>query len=163
MVLTLYLFVNSHNKIMIPWEGHFCIEFPFADNKCWNVQLVFSFEQGHWMSMIQYNESSLLQNNGQLQLVKLFLQWSLPPHNEPKRSYWVIKVNTHHFSNWSVYFRVSKCIFPTQDKNRPKADFCPSWFTNFALPKNLCTYQVISNITYGVVNFPKTGAKSSKP
>ena len=110
MVLTLYLFVNSHNKIMIPWEGHFCIEFPFADNKCWNVQLVFSFEQGHWMSMIQYNESSLLQSNGQLQLVKLFLQWSLPPHNEPKRSYWVIKVNTHHFSNWSVYFRVSKCI-----------------------------------------------------
>ena len=54
-------------------------------------------------------------------------------------------------------------IFPTQDKNQPKAGFCPSGFINFALPKNLCTYQVISNITYGVVNFPKIGAKSSKP
>ena len=45
----------------------------------------------------------------------------------------------------------------------PRMVFCPSGFINFALPKNLCTYQVISNITYGVVNFPKTGARSSKP
>ena len=52
-------------------------------------------------------------------------------------------------------------LIPTQDKNQPKAGFCPSGFINFALPKNLCTYQVISNITYGVVNFPKIGAKSS--
>ena len=40
---------------------------------------------------------------------------------------------------------------------------CPSGFINFALLKNMCTYQVISNITYGAVNFPKIGAKSSKP
>ena len=44
-------------------------------------------------------------------------------------------------------------------------DFAPifrsSGFINFCLPKNLCTYQVISNITQGVANFPKIGAKSS--
>ena len=38
-------------------------------------------------------------------------------------------------------------VFPTQDKNQPKAGFCPSGFINFAHPKNLCTYQVVSNIT----------------
>ena len=36
-------------------------------------------------------------------------------------------------------------IFPTQDSNQPKAGFCPSGNINFALPKNFCTYQVISN------------------
>ena len=29
-------------------------------------------------------------------------------------------------------------IFPTQDKNRPKADFCPSGFINFGQQKS-CT------------------------
>ena len=38
-------------------------------------------------------------------------------------------------------------LFQTQNKNQPKAGFCPSGFINFALPKNLCTYQVVSNIT----------------
>ena len=46
-----------------------------------------------------------------------------------------------------VYNEKESILIPTQDKNRPSADFCPSWFINFALPKNLCTYQVVSNIT----------------
>ena len=50
-------------------------------------------------------------------------------------------------------------LFPTQDKNQPKAGFCSSGFINFCLLKNLYTY----HITEGVVNFPKTRTKCSKP
>ena len=40
----------------------------------------------------------------------------------------------------SLYISV---FIPPQGKNRQKADFCPSGFINFALPKNLCTYHDI--------------------
>ena len=48
----------------------------------------------------------------------------------------------------------SKEIFPTQG---PKDGFVSKRVYKF------CTYQVISSITQGVVNFPKIGAKASKP
>ena len=42
--------------------------------------------------------------------------------------------------------------------------FLSKWVYNFWTAKILNAYQVISNITsQEVVNFPKTGAKSSKP
>ena len=80
--------------------------------------------------------------------------------------------NTIRFSNWWCRF-CNFCGFlrkhelwpipklpmiPTQDKNRPKADLCSSWFINFCLLKILYTY----HITEGVVNFPKTRKKCSK-
>ena len=36
-------------------------------------------------------------------------------------------------------------FIPTQDT----MVLCPSWFIIFCLPKNMCTYQVISNIPWG--------------
>ena len=59
---------------------------------------------------------------------------------------------TNFFSN-----KFSSGLFPTQDKNQPKAGFCPSGFIIFCLPKNLHSY----HITQGVVNFPKICTKSS--
>ena len=59
-----------------------------------------------------------------------------------------------HFQAWKYMILTNNAL---------KAGFCPSGFINFALLKNMCTYQVISNITYWAVNFPKIGAKSSKP
>ena len=55
--------------------------------------------------------------------------------------------------------KCTESMIPTQDENRPSADFCPSWFINFCLLKILYTY----HITEGVVNFPKTRTKRSKP
>ena len=56
--------------------------------------------------------------------------------------------------------------FQRRTQNHPSAEgrrmvLCPSGFINFCLLKNLYTYQDISNITQGVVNFPKTRTKSS--
>ena len=80
------------------------------------------------------------------------------------------EINVSNFScrflNHNNFFQFE--LFQRRTQNHPWAEgprmvLCPSGFINFALLKNLCTYQVISNITQGVVNFPKTCVKSSKP
>ena len=44
-------------------------------------------------------------------------------------------------------------FIPTQDKNRPKADFCPSWFIIFGQQKSCAPIKIF--ITYGVANSKK--------
>ena len=43
-------------------------------------------------------------------------------------------------------------FIPTQDKNQPKADFCPSWFINFGQQKSCAPIKIL---TYGVANSKK--------
>ena len=43
-------------------------------------------------------------------------------------------------------------MIPTQDKNRPKADFCPSWFIIFGQQKSCAPIRIF---TYGVANSKK--------
>ena len=50
-------------------------------------------------------------------------------------------------------FLKGSIIIPTQDKNRPKADFCPSWFIIFGQQKSCAPIKIF--ITYGVANSKK--------
>jgi len=63
-----------------------------------------------------------------------------------------------------LFFEIPTCgkhVVPTQDKNRPKADFCPSWFIIFGQHKSCApSYQ---DIHIGGGQQQKNGAKSSKP
>ena len=48
------------------------------------------------------------------------------------------KLLKHNFSLQSFYV----AFFPTQDKNRPKADIFPSWFINFGQQKSCAPIKI---------------------
>ena len=70
------------------------------------------------------------------------------------------KVEAKHMAS-SFYHDIP--IFQEAEKQDPQEQqwmvLCPSGFIIFCLPKNLYTY----HISEGVVNFPKTRTKCSKP
>jgi hypothetical protein len=51
-------------------------------------------------------------------------------------------------------------VVPTQDKNRPKADFCPSGFINFGQQKTCAPIKIF---TYGVANSKNTVRNALNP